>query len=96
MSGAPTFEEFNSYRIFVRDSAGDAFLWTLATNSPGAIDASRKHARWYIQHCKRPGAHKDTDSSGRPVRRPVGECEVVVEFYNDESFRAPRRRKRAA
>jgi hypothetical protein len=80
MTGAP-----NSVRCWVEDAGGQQFLWTSARGL--AYEAKfREHAAWWIKYATRPGAHKDTDSAGRPVPRPTMPCRVIVEpFYDPTS-----------
>lgn len=81
----PPLEECDSYVSRVVDAAGNTYLHTVGTNSPGAAEASRKHARWWMARQRRPGAHKDWTAN--PWRQPCAPLKFEIEFFNQASGR---------
>ena len=63
--------------FYVEDACGDRFLHTVA--DADYEPAFRKHARWWVGHRTRPGAHRDVGLNGKPLNQPVRPCRVVVE-----------------
>lgn len=78
MSTAP-----NSARYCVIDAIGREFLTTFAGLDYEA--RFRAHARWWVRHRTRPGAHRDKDALGRVLDQPIRPVRVVVEPYHDPS-----------
>lgn len=77
--------EGNSFHIWVEDSLGQQFLHTFQRNTPEGLAAAKKHARWWIQHRRRPGAHRDKGLDGKQLPSPIGKTRIMVEFYDDQS-----------